>query len=364
MALEKIKHRLSLNGSSSFTLEIDNLSIARGSKSVILGKNGSGKSSLSRILAFIEKPVSGKIFFNEKEVKTAREAEIARKRVSLMLQQPVKFSGSVYNSLRMVASFRKVALEELDRKIRSFGLKDLVSRHTTELSTGELRRVQLAMASLGNPELLILDEPTSYLDEKTRKEFLNYLENLIEDGLSESLVYITHRLDEALRIGDHYIFMEDGMVKAAGELENILEDEKGFEALFGSFSAVKGKATDVGQSIVTVSTDSGIKLQAISEDHMKPGDYAYILIRNDSIVLSTENPHSSSQNTFEALISSFEESGDCVKAKFAAPFRFSALITKKSFLDLGLGSGKKCYVSFKATSARAYRTSGRKGVVV
>lgn len=352
LALKNIKHNL-----KDFELKIEGLSFSSGDRVAILGRNGAGKSTLSRILAFLERPQQGRIFFKGKEVSTPFEAETARKKVSYLVQKPVTFSGTVKNSIDMVASIRKASRSDVDEVIDAFELSPLLRKSASELSTGEARRLQVALAFIGSPEAVVLDEATSFLDEEKRMSLMEMILNISERV--QNLFFVTHRFDEAVRLARNLVILEKGAVAFSGNFS--LLSETGWENLLDPFrglSVVSGKAIEVSGSLVKLKAGDTF-ISGHSEDRLKPGDACKAVISGDTVVLSPEKDGLSTQNVIEVevkSVSNFKEGSNFFRVFFAKPFAFSAVVTADSIRALKIEPGRKICAAFKASSVKIYRS--------
>lgn len=167
--LKNIKKRY--NG--SLVLDIDRFEVDRGSIVGLYGPNGSGKSTLLRILAFLEYPSSGEFFFKEKKIDEFT-LELRRK-VTLLDQAPYLLKRSVYDNIAYGLKIRGIRGESVKRRVgevlETVGLdpEEYMYRKWYQLSGGEAQRVALAARLVFQPEVLLLDEPTSNLDETSIK---------------------------------------------------------------------------------------------------------------------------------------------------------------------------------------------------
>lgn len=354
LALKNIKQSY---GSSGFTLEVPSFEVEPGQKLVILGENGAGKSTLVRILGLLEKPSSGEIYYQGRMVASSRQAEGIRTKIATLFQKPVILAGKVRKNLEIVSVLRKSGKKEVERLVSLFELGSLLDRFDQELSVGQARRVQLALTFLGDPEMIILDEPTSFLDEQRRKNLLELIMQAVKP--SQTLIYVTHRLDEALRLGKKIAVLKDGKIAASGSPEVVfarLGNELG--SLYGEVSVLKGKVVEAGSGLAAVNV-SGIILQGVAEDRLNAGQSAALFFRNDAVVLSLERSGSSVRNTFEAVVEGSEPvegASGIHRVAFKQPFYFQALITRDSLIQLNIEPGKKVYASVKASSIRIYKS--------
>ncbi len=191
---------------------------------VFLGVNGAGKTSLMRIIAGLENPDSGQIFFNNHSVNAKELRNIA----TLVFQRTAMFSMNVYDNLAYGLKIRKVPDEELPDKI-SEALKDVrlsgfEKRNAKKLSGGEQQRVALARALLLDCNVLLLDEPTANLDPNSA----TIIEKTIAAKKSDNriIVMATHNLNQARRLANEIVHVHAGEVIEVASSEEFFEKPK------------------------------------------------------------------------------------------------------------------------------------------
>ena len=212
------------------------LDISPGRITGLLGPSGSGKSSLMRAIVGVQIITSGTItVFGE----SAGERTL-RSRVGYVTQAP-----SVYRDLTVLENlhyFRKIlraSADDVERVLESVGLAELRHRLVGTLSGGQEGRVSLATALLGNPELLILDEPTVGLDPVLRRDLWALFHSLAEDGLT--LVISSHVMDEASRCHD-LVLLRSGRLLAHGTQDDLLHRTGTVDIEAAFLSLVEGGA--------------------------------------------------------------------------------------------------------------------------
>lgn len=154
------------------------------------GSSGAGKSTLLRLLAWLEEPVSGRIFFNGKPYETYYPPDL-RKMVSLVGQKPVMFDGTVRRNL-LLGRHEAPPDETLHEWLQLFGLeKGMVEKSAATLSVGEQQRVAVIRNLLIKPHVLLLDEPTSGLDPESATMFMSAMRNLAKQN-DLTLIWNSH----------------------------------------------------------------------------------------------------------------------------------------------------------------------------
>ncbi|MDQ0351631.1 glycine betaine/proline transport system ATP-binding protein [Alkalibacillus filiformis] len=208
-----------------------NLEIEEGELFVIMGLSGSGKSTLIRCLNLLNKPTKGAIEVDGEDVvkfKGEKLKQYRQKKIAMVFQHFGLFShrtvlGNVEYGLEIrgvpTEERRKVARENLE----SVGLKGWEDKYPDELSGGMQQRVGLARALANDPDILLMDEPFSALDPLIRREMQLELLDL-QERLQKTIIFITHDINEAFKIGDRVAVMKDGKVVQTGTPESILEE--------------------------------------------------------------------------------------------------------------------------------------------
>ncbi|QUL56587.1 ABC transporter ATP-binding protein [Paenibacillus tritici] len=212
------------------------LSIPKGSKTAVLGHNGSGKSTLFLHAVGILRPQSGKVLQGGKELSYAKkELAALRRRVGLVFQDPeqqlilstpledVSFGlrGSGMDEPAIAARCREV--------MELLNLAELGHKPIHQLSLGQKKRTALAGIMAMEPELILLDEPTSYLDPLSELQMLKGLEAIHAKGTT--VVMATHDMDLAYRWADWIIVLDHGMCRAEGTPEEIFAGREKLEAI-------------------------------------------------------------------------------------------------------------------------------------
>jgi putative ABC transport system ATP-binding protein len=176
---------------------------------VLLGPSGSGKSSLLRCFNRLEAPAAGTVRFRGRDV-AALDPLALRRRVGMVFQRPTPFPGTVRDNLRVAAPAAEDP--ELTGALERAGLPAaFLERPADELSGGEAQRMCLARALAAGPEVLLLDEPTSSLDEASRTLVERTGRRLADTGVP--LVWVTHDLAQAGRVADRMVLVEEGRAR-------------------------------------------------------------------------------------------------------------------------------------------------------
>lgn len=193
------------------------LEIKKGEIFVIIGLSGSGKSTLARCFNMLNKPTSGQILYNGKDIGKFNKHELndyRRNKISMVFQNFGLMShrdilGNVEYGLEVKGMSKAERHEKVMEMIDMVGLKGLENEPISSLSGGMMQRVGIARALANDPEILLMDEPFSALDPLVRKDMQFELLN-IQSKLDKTIVFITHDINEAFKLGDKVAIMKDG----------------------------------------------------------------------------------------------------------------------------------------------------------
>ena len=190
---------------------------------VITGANGSGKSTLAKIIMGIEKPDSGSIIFNGKDITKMEIDERSRLGIGFAFQQPVKFKGITVGDILNITAGKRLNRQELCSYLSDVGLcaKDYIDRELdSNLSGGELKRIEIAMLALKNSEFTLFDEPEAGIDLWSFNSLINIFENM-KNNTNDTIVIISHQ-ERILNIADEIVVFENGSIKEMGKKSKIL----------------------------------------------------------------------------------------------------------------------------------------------
>lgn len=200
-------------------LNIEELTIPSGKITSIVGSSGSGKTTLLRHLNKLISPDSGNIFYFNEPINTMSSVDLRRK-VVMLSQNPVIFTGTVKENLLIGLKFSEKPYpqdSELEIVLDMVELKKTLSVNADELSGGEKQRLALGRVILMNPEVFLLDEPSSALDEETENLIIGKLTSFVKAN-NKTLIMVTHSKGIALKFSDNIIEVSNGRVVNGGVL--------------------------------------------------------------------------------------------------------------------------------------------------
>ena len=316
---------MTLRRHERFTLSIDAFTLAPGEKVAVVGPNGSGKTTLLRVLGLLEAPDRcGRFLYRGS---AARTGPVRRDRPGLLKQRPYLFNGSVRHNLGYALRMRGLRADaqqpRVDAMLELIDLKAHADRSVHHLSGGEQKRLALGRILIGEPEVLLLDEPTAHLDHGSAR--------MIEQALAASraaLVLATHDLRLAHRIAPRVLNLKAGQL-APGLPENILAGRRSGDDLL---------------------TAGGLRIHLPGSEALGPAEGGALVVMLDprNVVLSLEPLPSSMRNQFRGRVCAVHGQGTDVWVEIDCGERLTAIITRESYETLGLNLDREVVVSFKA----------------
>jgi len=304
----------------------------------IIGHSGVGKTTLLKVLAGLEKPNAGTLKYNDQEI-TDSNIPLLRKNVTMIFQNPLFLRGDIYTNVAYGLRLRKISepivKERVEQSLEAVRLPGMVDRDARELSGGEQQRVALARALVLDPEVLLLDEPTSNLD-PGNASIINDI--LREQSENRVIVIATHDLPQVIRLADRVLFLKNGVISEEGAPDEMEAITRYTENIFPGISRrVEGVST--------------IKVNDLEIKFTEPVEgRVSIHVRPQDIILSNDWIETSARNQFRGPIVGVEEKNGIVMISVDVGAVFRAQITRKSFNEMGLSLGKEINISFKASS--------------
>ena len=210
-----------------------NLEIKEGTVNVLLGLNGCGKTTLIKLLAGLEKPSEGTIFYDDQDLQTIRIKERAKK-FSYVPQQanvtsdvPVRqyLSYGTTNTLAFYEHPGKEEMKLVEDTAEKLHITHLLDKNLGEISGGELQTVLIACSLIQNTPIMLLDEPTSALDMKNQNLVLSILRDIAKEQ-NKTIILSSHNPNHALFLDSNVVLIHNGVVREEGSAEELIKVEK------------------------------------------------------------------------------------------------------------------------------------------
>ncbi len=324
----------------------------------IFGHSGSGKTTVLRCLAGLEKNASGNIEVNGESWLAGSKKLCSQKRnIAYVFQEGRLFphlsveQNLLYGAKRSFSYQLPEFNAQREHLLELLNIGHLLKRYPAQLSGGEVQRVAIARALLKNPQLLLLDEPLSSLDVKRKREILPYLEKL-HDELNVPMIYVSHDLDEMLRLCDYMMVMQQGRTIYTGGLQQAMISPESPLATIDSAAAVLEGSVSKREKdfdISTIHTINGNPFQV--PGLMSIGKRVRLTVfASDVSVAINRATQSSILNIIKGNVSAvLDEKGGRVLLQINCNNDvLLSLISRKSYQLLQLSIGKEVYIQVKA----------------
>lgn len=272
---------ISVRHGESTVLQVSALDVYHGEVLAVIGPNGAGKSTLLRVMGLLQQPTTGRIYFAGEEA-TKSNALRLRRRTASVFQEALLLNASVHDNAALGLKMRGLSRNEIDKRLRPWlerlGIAHLTSRAARSLSGGEAQRTSLARALALDPELLLLDEPFSALDQSTREVLLFDLQTILrETGVTTVLV--THDRQEALIMGRRVGVVQRGKLLQIGLNHDVFTRpvNENVAGIAGVDTRIPGVVEKVADGIATVRFNGGTEY-VIGD--FEPGTQVIVCIRS------------------------------------------------------------------------------------
>ena len=226
---ELTPHELRVKTGSTVAVRDVSFDVRAGEIFVVMGLSGSGKSTLVRCLTRLIEPTAGEVRLDGEDIRTADDArlrELRRRRFSMVFQHfgllpHRRVIDNIAFGLEIRGEPKDARLARAREILELVGLAGYANSYPEQLSGGMQQRVGLARALAVDPEVMFFDEPFSALDPLIRRDMQNEVLRLHRD-VGKTMVFITHDLAEALKLGDHVVIMRDGRIVQAGRPDEVV----------------------------------------------------------------------------------------------------------------------------------------------
>jgi osmoprotectant transport system ATP-binding protein len=229
-----------------------NFTINNGEFITLIGKSGCGKTTMLKLINGLIKPDAGNIFIKGKEINDWNIIEL-RRSIGYVIQQIGLFPHlNIEDNISFVLNIKKVPKKEMKSRakelIQLVGInEEYLKKYPRELSGGQKQRVGVARALASNPDIILMDEPFGAVDEITRKTLQEEILKL-KDSLKKTIVFVTHDIDEAFKLGSRIVLFDSGNIVQQGTKEDMLFNPK--NQFVGNFFGIKNFTAYLNSAIV------------------------------------------------------------------------------------------------------------------
>jgi molybdate transport system ATP-binding protein len=327
--------------------------VADGEVLAVLGPNGAGKSTLLRVLAGLLPPDGGRVEVDGEpwdDVATGVSLPPHRRRLGMVFQDHLLFphltvADNVAFGLRTRGAGRREARAAAADWLVRVELAGLGDRRPGQLSGGQAQRVALARALAGAPALLLLDEPLSALDARTRLTVRAELRRHLGE-FPGSTVLVTHDPVDAMALADRVVVVEEGRVVQAGPPGEVARHPRtDYVARLVGLALLPGTGEGT-----TVRLDGGGAV-AVAEQTTGP---VFAAVRPESVALWPQRPEGSPRNVWRVRLAGATPHGATVRCELEGEVPLLADVTAAAFAELGLAPGAELWASVKASEVAVY----------
>ncbi|HWQ29089.1 MAG TPA: ABC transporter ATP-binding protein, partial [Dehalococcoidia bacterium] len=300
-----------------------------------------------------ERPSSGLVLFDGEPAPFGSLA--LRRRMAVVFQEPLLLDTSVRDNVETGLRLRGVPGPERRRRagewLGRFGVAHLAGRPARRLSGGEAQRVNLARAFAVEPDVLLLDEPFSALDQPTRDTLIDELADAL-GATGATCVLVTHDRSEAARLAGRVAVLLTGCIRQLGSVSDVFTapvDEE-VASFVGVETVVEGRVVGAAEGLIAMDVN-GRRIEAAGE---APGfTSALVCVRPEDVALAPAGeglPSGSARNRLPGVVRQVTSLGPDARVLVDCGFTLVARVTRRSLGELGIDVGSPVVASFKATS--------------
>lgn len=205
------------------------LKVEKGDRIAIIGPSGCGKSTFLRCLNGLEKPTSGKIIFEGKEINSNSDLSHIRRKIGMVFQQFNLFPHLTVEENIILAPVKlkmmtdKEAKKKANELLETINLSDKGSCYPEQLSGGQKQRVAIVRSLIMNPDIILFDEPTSALDPEMIGEVLELIKRIADDGMT--MIIVSHEMNFVKNCANKILFLDEGKVALFGTVNEVFSKE-------------------------------------------------------------------------------------------------------------------------------------------
>ncbi len=312
----------------TLALSLTELTIQAHKITALIGPNGCGKSTLLNLLAFLQPRQQGQIQFFAESVNHKNTAALS-KRIAFIPQKPYMLRGSVVDNLNLTLRFHHIKdnrSARINSSLEMLGVAQLSQKNARQLSGGEQQKVALARAIISHPDVLLMDEPFSYLDHHSEQLLEQFIHSYVKEQ-GKTVIFSTHNRLQGIAIADDVISLIKGQ-SVKTPLINLFQ------------GCVKDQRFDTG------------KIQILLADNRQ--DYQHVSIDPHEIVLSTETLSSSMRNQYQGKVTAISDEQGQIRVSILAGELFQVLITPQALKQLNISLGVLLWINFKSNALLAF----------
>jgi molybdopterin-binding protein len=338
-------------------LLVSSLDVHAGEVLALIGPNGAGKSTLLRVMGLLQEPTAGKVFFRTQE-SGPRNALYLRRRMASVFKEPLLLNASVYENAALGLRLRGLMTRETEVRLRPWlerlGIDHLAERRVRTLSGGEAQRTSLARALVLDPELLLLDEPFSALDEPTRDGLLDDLQRVLK-MVKTTTVFVTHDRNEAFRLANRVGILIDGRIIQLAPSDEVFSQPNSEKAadVVGFENRIPGVVQSIADGIAVIRFYDEIAV-ARARREFRPGTRIIMCIRAEDVCLircEEKRDSSLDLNRFRGKIANV--SAGVIQYRVAVnngKIAMKAAISRSQAQDLDVREGGQVVAAFEASA--------------
>lgn len=332
---------------------------SHGGLTAFFGRSGSGKTSLVNLMAGLDTPDQGRISVNGQilfDAAAGINVPVQKRRLGYVFQDSRLFPHlNVRQNLMYGARFALASdpPQDFTEIVELLGLSGLLTRQTPALSGGEKQRVAIGRALLACPKLLLMDEPLASVDAGRKGEIISFIENL-RDRLKIPIFYVSHAMDEVIRLADTMVVLDDGKAIATGGVEEIMS-RLDLHPMTGRYEAGAVIPVSVLRHDDTYQLSVlgfGENLLWVPRVELASGESLRVRIRARDVALSRVRPQMTSLlNIFSGTVQEISQDGQPqaeILLDIGVPL--IARITRKSVVEMDLKVGDHVFAMIKAAA--------------